>query len=251
MGKQKGTEVFMNKMKNKLTKLALAAALGLALAFTFGCSDDKDDGGNNGGGGNSSPSYGGSSSSGGSSSGGGDAQGGCPNAAVGNNTVSCGDQTYRTVNINGQRWMAENLNYNASGSVCYDNLESNCNLYGRLYNWSTATDICPNGWHLPSDAEWTTLTDFVGSAAGTKLKANSSLWSTNTGTDDYGFAALPGGHSNPDGSFGNGSRNGGWWSATESNANYAYNRFMSYSNENVNKDNNIKTTLGSVRCLQD
>jgi len=158
-----------------------------------------------------------------------------------------GGQTYKTVAIGTQTWMAENLNYNASGSKCYGNNDANCATYGRLYDWNTAMAACPSGWHLPSDAEWTTLTDFVGgeSTAGTKLKANSGLWSTNTGTDDYGFTALPGGEYRSSGSFYVGNR-GHWW--TDKYNDY---RLIYYNEAYVYSGHYTGDILYSVRCLQD
>ena len=84
--------------------------------------------------------------------------------------------------------------------------------------------ICPTGWHIPSDAEWTTLTNFAGGAstAGTKLKSNSSNWEIPVGTDDYGFSALPGGAGTSSGSFDWFETNGDWWSTSEDNSNSAY-----------------------------
>jgi uncharacterized protein (TIGR02145 family) len=153
--------------------------------------------------------------------------------------------------------MAQNLNYNATGSKCYDNSETNCTTYGRLYTWSTAMTACPSGWHLPSDAEWTTLTDFVGgrTTAGTKLKAKSG-WNnysgkSGNGTDDYGFAALPGGYGYSDGDFDNVGKDGNWWSATEGSASGAWGRYMYYSYAYVDRFSIGKTGFTSVRCVQD
>jgi len=105
-------------------------------------------------------------------------------------------KTYKYVVIGTKTWMADNLNYATEGSLCYDATEANCTTYGRLYAWSTAKTACPSGWHLPDDAEWTTLINFVGTAAGKKLKSISGWNSNGNGTDDYGFSALPGGYRN-------------------------------------------------------
>jgi uncharacterized protein (TIGR02145 family) len=176
----------------------------------------------------------------------------CSNGTAKNyGTVSDGSKTYKTVAIGTQVWMAENLNYNASGSKCYDNSEANCAIYGRLYDWATAKTVCPTGWHLPSDAEWTTLTDFVGSNnAGTKLKATSG-WNSGNGTDDYRFSALPGGIGSSDGDFGSVGSSGGWWSSTEYSAAFAFFRYMGYDFAGVRRDLRVKTLLYSVRCVQD
>jgi uncharacterized protein (TIGR02145 family) len=174
--------------------------------------------------------------------------------------------------------MAENLNYDVTGSKCGNEARgwitedtADCDKYGRLYNWSTAMNgasssnlspsgvqgVCPAGWHLPSNAEWTTLTDFVGGAstAGTKLKS-SQYWEyygpSYTGTDDYGFAALPGGYGYSDGIFGYAGDAGYWWSATEFNATGAWYWGMSYINARVSRGNNYYgASLFSVRCVAD
>jgi len=70
-------------------------------------------------------------------------------------------KTYKTVKIGKQTWMAENLNYNAKGSKCYDNKPDNCEKYGRLYDWNEAVKACPKNWHLPTQAEWTELMNFL------------------------------------------------------------------------------------------
>jgi uncharacterized protein (TIGR02145 family) len=112
-------------------------------------------------------------------------------------------KTYKKVTIGTQTWMAENLNYAANNSVCYGNSAENCAEYSRLYNWATAKTACPTGWHLPSDDEWTMLTDNVGGSktAGTKLKSAEGWNKDGNGTDDYGFSALPGGSGSSGGGF--------------------------------------------------
>jgi uncharacterized protein (TIGR02145 family) len=165
-------------------------------------------------------------------------------------TDSRDGKKYRVVKIGNQVWMAENLNYNANGSKCYDNIESNCQKYGRLYNWNTAKNACPKGWHLPSEAEWITLTDFGGvNNVGTKLKSASGWNNNGNGTDVYGFAALPGGFGVPAG-FSNVGYEGIWWSASEYNANSAYDRFMKSDSENASLATPPKSSLLSIRCLQ-
>jgi uncharacterized protein (TIGR02145 family)/uncharacterized repeat protein (TIGR02543 family) len=191
------------------------------------------------------------------------------NACVGGSFTDARDsRTYRCVTIGTQTWMAENLNYNASGSVCYNNDPGNCNTYGRLYDWNTVMagasssssspsgvrGICPVGWHVPSDAEWTTLTDFVGGAsiAGTRLKSTSGWNSGGNDTDDHGFSALPGGSRWADGSFNYVGSSGGWWSATEHGASYAWYRYMLWDYSDVYRWDSGKTRSQlSLRCLQD
>lgn len=132
-------------------------------------------------------------------------------------------QTYATVVIGSKTWMAENLNFMADESRCYEDSESNCTIYGRLYSWATAKNACPAGWHLPNEKEWTLLavaTGNSGTTAATKLKASSG-WNSSNGTDDYGFSALPGGIfgqaslSNPSFSFLDKGNGGYWWISTE------------------------------------
>jgi len=160
------------------------------------------------------------------------------------------NKKYQAVEIGSQTWMAENLNYNANGK-CYDNKPANCQKYGRLYNWETAMKACPKGWHLPSEKEWTKLTDFVGGekTAGKHLKAKSGWNKNGNGLDSYSFSALPGG-CRSDGSFDGVGILGFWWSASESNGNGAL-RYMIYNGEDVGGGNDFKSYLLSVRCLQD
>jgi uncharacterized protein (TIGR02145 family) len=150
--------------------------------------------------------------------------------------------------------MGENLNYQtASGSWCYNNDNSNCNKYGRLYDWKTAKTVCPAGWHLPSRQEWDNLVGTAGGEkiAGKKLKAGSGWINNGNGTDDYGFSALPSGGRYSSGKFFTAGYYGFWWTATETDGSGAYLRTMDYDGVDDNNNNDNKSNGYSVRCLQD
>ena len=192
---------------------------------------------------------------------------------------------YEAVLIGTQTWMAENLNYNASGSKCgngsnlNDANTSTCNTYGRLYNWATAMGltsnynsssynpspstkyrgVCPKDWHIPNDTDWNILMKFVNPScsnnsncanAGTKLKAAGGWSNYGNGTDNYGFSALPGGYGSS-GSLNNVGRRGHWWSARENSNYYAYSRTMNDVSDFATWDTFDKLNLFSVRCVQD
>lgn len=115
-------------------------------------------------------------------------------------------QTYKTVRINDQTWMAENLNFKTdSGSWCYNNDPANCGIYGRLYTYDQAVKVCPEGWHLPSMDEWHLLINHYGGMenAGHKLKCSKpgAWFHCGDGTNESGFSALPGGGGNTRESF--------------------------------------------------
>ena len=179
------------------------------------------------------------------------------NVTRGSFTDARNNHTYNTIRIGGGReWMAENLNYAASsgvtangvGSWCYGNNDSNCNTYGRLYTWDAARVACPSGWSLPTRQDWSDLvTAAGGNVAGTRLKASSPRWN---GTDDFGFSALPGGFRYPDGSFSNLGDWGFWWSATEYNADGAYNVLMRTGYTDVFRGWGYKSDGFSVRCVR-
>jgi uncharacterized protein (TIGR02145 family) len=165
-------------------------------------------------------------------------------------------KTYKTVKIGEQLWMAENLAYKTRGGCwAYDNNETNVAKYGFLYDFKTALNVCPTGWHLPADAEWTTLTTFLGGEkiAGGKLKeTGTNKWkSPNTGANnESGFTALGGG------SYGNGSYkyigyNGNWWSSTEISPTSAWGRRLDNSTAIVYSLSADKQGGLSVRCLRD
>ncbi|HLO59887.1 MAG TPA: fibrobacter succinogenes major paralogous domain-containing protein [Bacteroidales bacterium] len=188
---------------------------------------------------------------------------------------------YKTVTIGTQTWMAENLRttkYN-DGTVIPNVTANNewaalttgayCNYknttyidtiatYGRLYNWYAVNTgkLAPNGWHVPTDAEWRTLTTFLGGdiVSGGKLKETGTThWlSPNTrATNETGFTALPGGNRDYDGTFLCIGSHGRWWSATEGDATEAWTRNMLTFDSNVYTSDNLKELGYSVRCVKD
>jgi len=119
------------------------------------------------------------------------------------------NKTYKTVTIGDQTWMAENLSYNIDTSWCFNNDKNNCEKYGRLYNWNTATRACPDEWRLPSRLDWEILKRTIGT--GKDLKTTTGWDSGNNGTDEFCFSALPGGKYTEGGFYGIGWTTG-WWS---------------------------------------
>ncbi|GBU25115.1 hypothetical protein R83H12_01754 [Fibrobacteria bacterium R8-3-H12] len=173
-------------------------------------------------------------------------------------TDSRDSKVYKWVKIGTQTWMAENLNYNAGGSRCYNDDPANCDKYGRMYNLVTAIEACPSGWHLPTKDEWDALTEAVGgsSTATRYLKATSGWFdcgpvgsgSSHICEDKYGFAALPGGYSLPNGYSSNASYSGLWWSATKYNDQSAYRLVMDHNTESTSWDRG--SDYYSVRCFK-
>ena len=184
---------------------------------------------------------------------------------------------YKTVTIGTQTWMAENLNFKtASGSWCYDNDRKNCEQFGRLYNWETAAEGCPTGWHLPDNAEWDTLVSYLGGSevAGSKLKSKSFWVSKHDSISNYAhivdcihkdtdtkhdsilinssnFNGLPGGGYYPDNIYDYKGEYGIWWSATGFNE---YNSFIfsiyDTSTGTAIIHHALNTTGFSVRCIK-
>jgi uncharacterized protein (TIGR02145 family) len=195
-------------------------------------------------------------------------------------------KVYRIVKIGSQVWFAENLNYVAEGSVCYENKAENCAKYGRLYSWETALTVCPAGTHLPTDGEWQKLVDYADGCAGTNVRAypidslldwiekgkggynlptdagtklkSSTGWNSDkevpAGTNEYGFSALPGGLVTSDGRFLDAGYCGYWWSATRiDNRLPPWHRDMYYDRECVYRYYDVEGSNNrySVRCVQD
>jgi uncharacterized protein (TIGR02145 family) len=165
---------------------------------------------------------------------------------------------YNTVKISDQVWMAENLNFQAQTgiSLCYDNENSNCDKYGRMYDWEAAKSACPSGWHLPARDEWEELVglvDYAGGGennAGKKLRAASGWDDNENGTDDYGFSILPGGEGYADGKFSSAGKFGYLWSATEVNDSYIYTVNIDARRTGVRWDRDKKANLANVRCIK-
>lgn len=200
---------------------------------------------------------------------------------------------YQTVQIGNQIWMAENLKttHYANGTeitlvesnsawdnlsltdkaYCYyDNSSTNGDIYGALYTWTAAMNgiassdanpsgvqgVCPNGWHIPSDEEWTGLTDYLGgtSDSGGKMKeTGTEHWcSPNTSaTNESGFTALPGGRRHNYGTFALLVYNAYFWCATEEDSLHAWFRGLGYDKSYVFKNDYYKTVGISVRCVMD
>jgi uncharacterized protein (TIGR02145 family) len=205
-------------------------------------------------------------------------------------TWGCGDpiidnrdnQSYNTVQIGEQCWMAENLNTGTMitgitemtdnsmiEKYCYNNITDNCETYGGLYQWDEAMQytiqegsqgICPANWHLPADTEWLSLTNYLGGEnnAGGKVKTigtsegGTGLWhSPNTGaTNESGFSATPGGIAN-EGDFFNLGYLAHFWSSTENDEVSAWYRLLYYYNTLVSRDTDSRIYGFSVRCVQD
>jgi len=171
---------------------------------------------------------------------------------------------YQAVDIEGMVWMAENLRYvgdfctgnnlcDNGNSSCYDYDDLNCEIYGRLYNLTAAKVACPAGWHLPEHFEWSNLIDVVGPSAGIKLKSEIG-WN---GTDDLGFAALPGGRRNFSSYqtlFTEVGMKGYWWEARVNSTNL-YIREMSSNSGGVDRRDHQSSFASqyhfSVRCVRD
>jgi uncharacterized protein (TIGR02145 family) len=205
--------------------------------------------------------------------------------------------TYSTVQIDNRCWMAENLKtttYRNNTPIEYPG-ESNADWtsntsgayawyyndigwkdsYGALYNFYALVNpngICPEGWHVPTDEDWTSLIGFVegpNSIKGNKLKScrrvDSPLgdscavdehprwnsYGSTYGTDDYGFSGLPGGGRNQNGQWYNVGITGNWWSSTESSYNKAWLRFLNYYDGAVNRVEVWRNTGYSIRCIKE
>ncbi len=192
------------------------------------------------------------------------------NAHIPYGSVDFAGQRYRTVQIGRRTWMAENLNFAGSGAgigSCFGGSVDSCPKYGRLYTWdevmagspssstgpSGARGICPTGWHVPSDAEWTSMqiqVDPTNTVDATSLKSNGgwvSPWMTPmNGSDAFGFRVLPGGQMMA-GKAPGFRTTGTWWSATKSDSSNAWSR--SIQGPSVSRNSADQKFGLSLRCV--
>ena len=207
-----------------------------------------------------------------------------PDIDYGEMTDERDGKVYRTVTIDSQTWMAENLNYADSvkstslkgKSWCYNDVAANCNVAGRLYTWAAAMDsvktgcgygstcsptlpvqgICPTGWHLPSSEEWNALFTAVGgsSTAGQKLKSATGWKASNgvTNEDAFAFSAIPAGSRHYDGGYGREGYGAYFWNSAEKDNFHAYYMYLHYSLDYAYHLNEYHKIYGfSVRCVKD
>jgi len=174
----------------------------------------------------------------------------------------------KSVTIDGQTWLAENLNYESGNSWCYGDSAASCNRYGRLYDWETAKTVCPAGWKLPDASDWKKLVTAAGGieTAGKRLKSSSgwkigsSSWMTSIGTDDFQFSALPGGSCFLGADFGSAGEYGTWWSSEVTDAGVwwmsvgIYYLSISYYSDRVMQEtvsyDEVEGIGFSVRCVK-
>lgn len=195
---------------------------------------------------------------------------------------------YQWVKIGNQTWMAENLAYlpavspfinDTTNSPCYyvygyngtdvNTAKTNPNYikYGVLYNWPAALTACPQGWHLPSDAEWKQLeielgmtlnhvddclnTFDRGTNQGTQIKSDNGWHNSGNGTNISGFSGRPGGFRFSNGNFSFSEKLGYWWASTNSSEEFAWSRGLSYNSSGVCRNHSFKNNGFSVRCIKD
>jgi uncharacterized protein (TIGR02145 family) len=201
-----------------------------------------------------------------------------PNLSYGSMSDQDGN-TYPTIVIGTQEWMAENLrtntyrngdiipnvtdytpwwNLNTGAWSYYENNNQYNSLYGKLYNWYAVTDarnLCPTGWHIPTDAEWSVLRAYLGGGtAGRKMKTIGTEYWENPNfdaTNESGFSGLPGGFRYFSGSYTFIGKKGGWWSSTENDSANAWMRSLYHTDNSVYRGDNDKNYGYSVRCLKD
>lgn len=170
-------------------------------------------------------------------------------------TDSRDGKQYRMIQIGSQTWMADNLDYDGVSHYVYSNNDSIAAIYGRLYNFESALNACPDGWHLPSKTEWETLVNYLGGegVSGGKLKEAGTLhWlSPNTGaTNESAFDAIPAGYRGFD-SFGWLGQMAFYWTATSDNSFFSHGISLSHDKASTYQGITRRVYGQSVRCVKD
>lgn len=161
------------------------------------------------------------------------------------------NRSYKTVKIGTQLWMAENLNFVTDfGSYCHSNDYDNCRTYGRLYDWQSATFVCPNGWHLPKMDDWNLLFDFLETDEGTKMRSAEGWRTDGNGTNTSGFNALPASYYTEYGEFMALGAYAFFWADTQNDENTAWSILLSYNRLIAEKNFYNKANAFSVRCVK-
>ena len=169
------------------------------------------------------------------------------------------DKTYKTIQMGEQLWMAENLAYkpNYGNFWSYQNSQSNLNKYGYLYDYETAVNACPDGWHLPKDEEWNELIQHIYNDetitvnVAKALKITSGWFRNNNGTDHYGFSALPGGlFDSNNKTFAYIGKSCGWWSSTNKTNFHTWKRGLLYDSKSLGRSLGNNVDGHSVRCIK-
>ena len=166
-------------------------------------------------------------------------------------------ETYRNGDAIPQEQDADAWKNLTTGAWCYyENKSANGSTYGKLYNWYAVNDprgLAPKGYHIPSDAEWTTLTDYLDgeTIAGAKMKSSSGWQNNDNGTNTSGFAGLPGGYRFDNGYFGSIGAVGKWWSSSERSTKFAWCRDLKRGNGTVYSYAFFEQDGFSVRCIKD
>jgi uncharacterized protein (TIGR02145 family) len=181
-------------------------------------------------------------------------------------TVKIGNQTWTTVNLKTTRYtdgvvIATDLDdatwtVSTTGAcTSYGNTTENNVTYGKLYNWYAINTgkLVPTGWHVPSSAEWETLTTYLATDAGGKMKANSALWVIpSVGADNTsGFTGLPGGYRNNTGVYGSVGYGGFWWASTQRNTAQSSSFRLEHANTTAFISWANKTSGFAIRCIKD
>lgn len=164
-------------------------------------------------------------------------------------SVDVDGTVYKVLNVNGLRWMAENLNIETEKSRCYNDEKKNCEKYGRLYTFEEAKTVCPEGWHLSTGTEW----DQLMTAVGGDIFALSAkgVWDEDAGTDEIGFASLPGGTID-NGSFSDLGNGAYYWIYSPASPDQAMClRYYYYSASTLERTVRNAAAGASVRCVED